>query len=456
MVGRKLKQFSYLTRPIYFEFEDGSRYSFGTIMILCPDCGSNQVRTFGTHIRKKTRVEYFRCYNSECSSFKSKGGRQFCMTSSKLFQEMIWMKLQKLGHNLMENGIKYSALAEQYQLSISEISALRYSIQNAIIKQIQSIELVEVPQPDQAIAIDETYIKIDGKTLYVILATGYATHKCLGLKVSKTREEQDLREVFDEADKNVIDGISTITSDALNATQAMAKNLGREITIVIHKHKTPYDKVVIRHFSYQENVRTMGEIGVKTDIFTHRKKREFYWREVTESIMPRVPKKKGRPLGKWKRKKKIPKKRLKRGRKGLFTVFDKGKKAYLKVDPARLNLQISGNVPMTVDTGLHETFKLFAGMSIQNNLSEHLNSLIKALLGLSGPKQADSISTKIRITLRVWNQPELLNNVKIDRHFHGGIFLRGLNIRDFPHLSKLGWNLENNEKKNNGGNLSFV
>ena len=373
-----------------------------------------------------------------------------------MFQEMIWMKLQGLSHEIMDEGIKYSALAHQYHLSISEISTLRLLIQNTIEQQFQAKYLVDVPQPDRAIAIDETYLKIEGKTYYVILATGYTTHKCLGLKVSEHRGEQDLREVFEEGDHNTIGGIATITADALNATQAMAKNLMREITLIIHKHKSPYDKAVIRHFTYHENSRVTGEIGVKTNIFQYRKKKEFYWREITESLAAPTPKKKGRPRGKWKQRKKPKKILQKRGRKGLFTVFEIGKKAYLKSDPGRFTLQIGQAVPPTVSAGLHATFELFAGMFIQNNLSENLNSLIKALVGLRGPKQADSISSKIRITLRVWNQPELIDLCRVKRHFHGQTFLNGLNLMDFPRLQKLGWILQNYEKKSNGGYLSFV
>jgi len=456
MTGRKSKPFSTIIRPIYLEFESGARFLFGSIPIQCPICGSEQVRAYGTRKRKNGRIECFRCQNIACSSFKTRGGIQFCLTSSKLYRELIWMKLQNLSHNLFEDGIKYSALAEQYQISISEISSLRFCIQTFISQQISSETLVDIPQPDRAVALDETYIKIDGKTYYVILATGYTTHKCLGMKISESRYEQDIRDVFDEADRNTIGGISTITADALNATQAMAKNLGREITLIIHKHKTPYEKVVIRHFTYQDTTRVTSEVGVKTDVFKHRKKKEFFWRERSESILPPILKKRGRPIGKGKKKKKPKKPKQKRGRKGLFTVFTQGKKAYLKSDPGRFALQIGPNVPTAVSTGLHAAFELFARMSIQNNLSEHLNSLIKSLVGFCGPKQADTITSKIRITLRVWNQPNLLENIRVDRRFHGQIFLRAVNVRELARLQEIGWNINNYQKNNAGGNLSFV
>jgi hypothetical protein len=93
-------------------------------------------------------------------------------------------------------------------------------------------------------------------------------------------------------------GIVTITADVLNATQAMAKNLMREITLVIHKHKALYDKVVVRHYIYKDKTRVLGEAGIKADVFLHRKTKEFYWRETSESLIPPTPKKIGRPKGK--------------------------------------------------------------------------------------------------------------------------------------------------------------
>jgi len=85
--------------------------------------------------------------------------------------------------------------------------------------------LVLMLQPDTAVAIDETFLKIEGTSIYIIIATGYTSHKTLGIKVSKSRSEDDIREVFDEVDGNTEHDIATITSDALNATQAMAKNV---------------------------------------------------------------------------------------------------------------------------------------------------------------------------------------------------------------------------------------
>ena len=197
------------------------------------------------------------------------------------------------------------------------------------------------PQPDLAVAIDESFLKIEGKHIYVIIATGYASHKTLGIKVSKSRSEDDIREVFDEADGNTERDISAISSDALNATQSMAKNLNREITHIIHPHKKPFKKAIIRHYSYENNERITTTIGVKSNFFKKRGKRQFRYMEARIDLTPKITKKRGRPKGsKTKKRRKKPMTKKKRGRKGLYTVFEKGTVGYATIDPYRDKLKI--------------------------------------------------------------------------------------------------------------------
>ena len=158
-------------------------------------------------------------------------------------------------------------------------------------------KLVKVPQSDRTICVDETFLKIEGTSVYIIIATGYKTHKILGLKVSETRKEKDMREVFDEAEKNTKKPISNVISDGWSPTQKMTKNLGREITHIVHKHKKPYKKVLVRHYFYTKTHRTTLEIGVKNDLFKKRGKRVFYYTVFKTPLNPLPPKKRGRPKG---------------------------------------------------------------------------------------------------------------------------------------------------------------
>ncbi|MCF2141217.1 MAG: DDE-type integrase/transposase/recombinase [Candidatus Lokiarchaeota archaeon] len=152
--------------------------------------------------------------------------------------------------NLFHAHGKLVDIARNHQISPSLLSYLYTKFQQAIIKQVGLQNLVNKKQKDHAIAIDETFLKINGKTYYIIMATGYASHKILGLKVSQTRKMEDMLEVFNEAEKNTSKPITIITADAWNGTQALAKYLDRPITISIHKHKKPYEKIVVKRYEY--------------------------------------------------------------------------------------------------------------------------------------------------------------------------------------------------------------
>jgi transposase-like protein len=82
-----------------------------------------------------------------------------------------------------------------------------------------------VPQLDRAIAIDETFLNIEGKKVYIIIATGYTSRKVLGIKVSFSRKIHDMWEVFDEAECNTKYMIATVISDTWSSTISMVKNL---------------------------------------------------------------------------------------------------------------------------------------------------------------------------------------------------------------------------------------
>ncbi|TFG11240.1 MAG: hypothetical protein EU535_07460 [Promethearchaeota archaeon] len=299
-----------------------------------------------------------------------------------------------------------------------------------------------MPQPDKAIAIDETFLRIEEKKVYIIVATGYTTHKVLGVKVSFTRKEQDMREVFDEAERNTMYQISTVISDAWTSTIAMVKNLGREITHVIHKHKKPYDKAVIKHYEYTDTERMTTDIGVKTDVMKKRATRQGHYMVKREVLNAPPPKKVGRPKGsKTKKKVKSSNKNKKRGRKGLFKVFDKGIKFFFKVDPYRKKVRVSKNLPATVSATLAELLDLFALKSIQNNVSENLNSVLQSLLRLRGPKTVESVERRIRAFLIVRNIPNILDEIHIERNVRGTFFKDNISSIEFSSLVHGVWNV---------------
>lgn len=440
MNGRKIKDLIELWHSSFVTTIDGLEIPLIKLKMRCPECGSWMVSPNGTRKRKNGRVDAYICRNPDCKDKGQKTPRQFIVTTSYEFKELVHGKLRQLYEDILKDGAKSKTIAKKYNVSPSEISALRTEIEKAIEKHQTLDSLVDVPQPDKTIAIDETFLKIEGEKVYVIVATGYTTHEVLGIKVSYSRKEQDMREVFDEAEKNTTYQIKTVISDAWTSTIAMVKNLGREITHVIHKHKKPYKKAVIRHYEYTNLERVTTDIGVKTDAMKKRATRQGHYLVKREPLNAPPPKKVGRPKGsKTKKKDKGTKKNETRGRKGLFKVFTKGKKFYFKVDPYRKTVRVSNSLPASVATTLADILDLFAQKSIQNNVSENLNSVLQSLLRLKGPKTVESVEQRIRGFVIVRNNPGILDDIQIDRNVRGAFFIDNISSMEFSNLMNGAW-----------------
>lgn len=436
MVGRLFQQFLPLYRNIFMKSALGQRFSLGMILILCPVCGSAIIGTNGTRKRKNEYVEAFQCHNPICPFLHThKYSKQFLLTSSLKFKEEIWGHLNILFHELTHEGAKNKTMAHLFHISEGEVSQLRKALEEAIEQNYGLDKLVLIPQDDEAIAMDETFFTIEGTSIYLILATGYTSKKTLGLKVSKSRKLEDLKTVFEEAQKNVSKPINFLSTDGWGAYQTLAKNLMRDFTLVIHPHKKPYDLAWIMEISYQGMNRKITQIGVKTDLFKRRATREFHYLEHIESISPQLPKPKGRPKGtKNGHGRKKSKKKMQRGKKGFKRIFTKGKKGYIKVDPYRETLRFYKGCPATVVSGLNKTFHVFAGMSIQNNQAENINSVIESLIRLRGPRSIETMEQRLRSTVIIRNDPSILDHIEISRQIRGDFLLKNLNVRDLPSL----------------------
>lgn len=449
MTGRPFKQYSHLYRGVYIEIPDHAPLLFAHILILCPICQSKLVGTYGTKQLKSGRIEMFQCKNPYCSHLKNhQTGKQFSLRKSYRFKHEIMSSLTDLYSDLVLEGAKNKTVAKKYHLSQATISLLRQDLEDTIQSTRGLDQLVSIPQPDRIIALDETFLKIEGKSIYIIIATGYRTHKTLGLKVSATRNEADIRQVFDEADRNTKDPIEAASIDAWGASQSMAKNLNREFTLFIHKHKSPYDKAVIRHFTYEKNERITTDIGIKVDVFEHRTTREYYRSERREQINLPTARPRGRPKGVKNGQKKVKSKTNKtRGRKGLFAVFDKGKRGYMKVDPYRKTLKLGKECLGTVAAALNKAFSVYAGMSVQNNLAENINSVLQSIIRLRGPKTVESAEKRLRATLILRNEPDLLEELCFTRNMHGNFVLHNIRVEIYGRLLDNQWILEGNQKK---------
>lgn len=183
----------------------------------------------------------------------------------------------------------------------------------------------------------------------------------------------------------------------------------------------------------------MTTIGVKADFFKRRGKRQFRYMEARTSLKPKRKGKRGRPKGsKTRKKKKPPRPKQKRGRKGLTSVFTKGTIGYATIDPYRDKLKVRKGMSSAVGATLNATLCLFALMSIQNNLSENINALLRSMLRLTGPKTLESVDQRIRATFKLRNHPELLSEILITRKVRDEFLLNNLNVIEVAELYERG------------------
>jgi hypothetical protein len=297
MVGRKKIENEVLECEITFIARSGVTYVLKKVRMTCPDCGSTEVRPFGTRKLKETRVIALVCRNPDCPREGKKTPRQFSPHTSGAIKVLVNGKIQSMIREIYVGGSKAKSVACSHGVSETFVSFLRDDIDEAIANGLIKDDLVDEPTSDEKVSIDETFFEIGKKKIYVIITRGYKTRKVLGIHVSLTRKEADIRVSFDEAQRNTINRITTISCDAWSATKKMAKNLLYPLTLIVHKHKKPYDKAVIERYEYDGSNRKVTLVGIKTDVFTKRGKREIRYEKHVETTVPPPPNPKGRPKG---------------------------------------------------------------------------------------------------------------------------------------------------------------
>ena len=295
---------------ISFIARSGITHVLKNVRMTCPECGSANVRSFGTRKLLETRVHALVCRNPECNRKGKTTPRQFSPHTSGAIRELVNGKIESMIREIYLEGAKAKTVASSHGVSDTFVSFLRDEVDDVIENGLARDELVEEPTDDVAVGIDETFFNIGKKKIYVIITRGYKSRKVLGTHVSSTRTEADIRASFDEAQRNTNQRIHTITADAWGATRKMARGLMYPVTLIVHKHEKPFDKAVIERIEYDNTDRVITQIGIKTDMFEKRGKREYMVRKIVESTVEPPAKPRGRPKGSKSKPKKSPKKNI--------------------------------------------------------------------------------------------------------------------------------------------------
>ena len=316
MPGRKKIENVVLKCKISIDGKSGATYTLDNVPLMCPDCFSTDVRPNGTRELKETRHDAYICRNPDCKRKRKKTPRQFAAHTSGFIKSLVNEKIEEMVREIYLDGSKAKSVASSYGVSDTFVSFLRDEVDEAIENALVKDKLVDEPTDDDKVSIDETFFKIGKTKIYVIITRGYKTKKVLGIHVSTTRKESDIRASFDEAQRNTVSRINTITSDAWGATRRMVRGLMYPVTLIVHEHKKPYDKAVVERIDYNGENRIVTQVGIKTDVFTRTGKREYRYQTIIESTVKPAAKRPGRPKGSKNKPRKPSKKNFRQGNEG--------------------------------------------------------------------------------------------------------------------------------------------
>lgn len=294
-----------LSAIFQIQAESHSTYNLN-IKLYCPVCQSTHLVKNGFRPRINGSVQQLECMNKECPAFHASyplHGKQFTISTSGEMQYLIKDEIQRAYDSLYHHSVRSTEVARTTEMSDAWVSFLRKELDAVITRglkrdeQIQPFCLVSSPTADEAASVDETFFKIKNKTVYVIIIRGYLSRKVLAIFTSFSRKESDIAAAFQEAEKNCQKPIQIMTADAWGATELMIRHLNRPITLIMHRHKRPYDKAVIERIEYkpEQNIRMVTQIGVSTDIFRTRATHAAHYLQRSEPLQ--VPIKESRPKG---------------------------------------------------------------------------------------------------------------------------------------------------------------
>ncbi|MHA1725159.1 MAG: hypothetical protein ACTSXH_10015 [Promethearchaeota archaeon] len=108
--------------------------------------------------------------------------------------------------------------------------------------------------------------------------------------------------------------------------------------------------------------------------------------------------------------------------------------AHATIDPYRDKVKVKKGLSNTVGTVLNKTLNIFGLMSIQYNLSEHVNAFLRTSSCLTGPKSIESVERRIRAKLILRNETKILEKILLSRHLQADFIYKNLNVIERANL----------------------
>ncbi len=164
MAGRPKTQYHPIFRTLHATLEDGTTFSLTKIPVLCPKCESQLVGPYGTQPDGDGGDEKFQCKDPDCPFLKHHAhGHQFNIRTSARFQQALAAYLTNILAPLVSGTMSQSVLAGQIHRSPALVTYLRHKVEARLQELDQLQKLVLNPTLEDAVALDEFFLTIEGR-----------------------------------------------------------------------------------------------------------------------------------------------------------------------------------------------------------------------------------------------------------------------------------------------------
>jgi len=243
----------------------------------------------GHAIKTKAKSQQFHC--KTC-------GRYFYSNTSRFFTQFDSNIKQKIEDHLMDGNLKNFDLAKLCNWSTSGagriLDKILIEIGEKVPDLLETLGKIHV----KIVFMDETFLKIQGKTWYLIMAISETGH-ILAAELKEHRDQETIIRMMHDIERQTDTPIPIFATDGLSTYKGVALALHHDLIHIRHIHAPPYGRVEIDAIKL---LTSPGEVEITTistinDIF---QKGGVFLAQVHKkeiSILNPPPKKRGRKEG---------------------------------------------------------------------------------------------------------------------------------------------------------------
>jgi len=281
---------------------DGDRYISSGFPIECPNlkCPGRDKPSWivknGHETSIKEKPQKYMCVYC---------GAQFMAHTCRFWKEQQIMIILSLLNNYYSDSRTIESIARQYHVSTDQLERLLAAFWQAFLELAVELELLEQEylgppaaecQLIKSITVDETFIKIQGKWWYLIVAVD-KQGRVIHLQLVDNRSEDTIWSFWTVL-MTKCPGIELIVSDGLPGYEKACKKMRRRVIHVQHIHEGDRKrvKVTLHEYDSEKSIHHAYQVGMKNGALLGEESKEIRYLEKSSKDRE-VKRPRGRPVG---------------------------------------------------------------------------------------------------------------------------------------------------------------